>query len=272
MAETRWRSEIQLIAPPSDRDVAAEELGAAMHQLLEALVAGGRMDRARPPRSGPRRSCRLIPIEAEGGVQHAHREVELVFGDQRADFDLAGGDCEQVDPALGQHREHCRGELRIGPDADADDADLGHRIVVDQARIADVALALLDDRQRLRQARARDGEGQVRRPGVGGCRVDDHVDLDPRLGDRADDGGHGAGLVGDAGQRDPRLVAVGGDAGDQVAFHLRLLKARRRCPFPACPRTPTAPAAANSRASQARPSGPEAPWRRPRRARASPRT
>ena len=73
--------------------------------------------------------------------------------------------------------------------------------------------------ERLREARARDGEGQVRRPGVGGCRVDDHVDRN-RLGDRADDGGHGAGLVGHAGQRDARLVAVGGDAGNQVAFHL----------------------------------------------------
>ena len=28
------------------------------------------------------------------------------------------------------------------------------------------------------------------------------------------------GLSGNAGQRDPRLVPVGGDAGDEVAFHL----------------------------------------------------
>ena len=100
-------------------------------------------------------------VEPEGGVKHPHREIELVFGNQRADLDLARRDREQVDVPLGQHLEHRRRKLRIGPDADPDDADLGHRVVMDQLGIADLAFALLDDRHRLREAGARHGEGQV---------------------------------------------------------------------------------------------------------------
>ena len=43
-----------------DRDLAAEELGAAVHQLLEARVADGRMHRARLGDQALRRSCRLL--------------------------------------------------------------------------------------------------------------------------------------------------------------------------------------------------------------------
>ena len=75
--------------------------------------------------------------EAEGGVEHAHRKLEIGLGDQRADLDLAGRDGEQVDLPLGQRLEHLRRELRVGADADADDADLGDRIVGDELAIAD---------------------------------------------------------------------------------------------------------------------------------------
>ena len=52
--------------------------------------------------------------------------------------------------------------------------------------------------------------------------------LMPGLGQRREDRRDRARPVGDPGQRDPRLVPVGGDAGDGVAFHVIVLKSRRR--------------------------------------------
>ena len=68
---------------------------------------------------------------------------------------------QHVDAALGQRLEHLRGNARIRADADADDADLDHVRVGHDAREADRRLDLLDHRDRLRQRRVGDGEGQV---------------------------------------------------------------------------------------------------------------
>ncbi len=154
-------------------------------------------------------------------MQRAYREIELGLGNQCADLDFARRDREQVDLTLREHLEHLRREPRVGADSDAHDADLGDRVVVDELVVPDLSLAPLDHRHRLGKARARDGEGEVGRACVGRSRVDDHVDLDARFGDGRDDLRHGARLVGHSGQRDPRLVPVGGDAGDLVPLHIR---------------------------------------------------
>ena len=161
------------------------------------------------------------PRPTEGGVQHAHSKLELGFGDQRADLDLAGRDREQVDLPLGEHLEHFCRELRVGADADPDDADLGDRIIVDQPGIADLAAALLDHRHRLGEACARNGEGEVGRRRVFGVAAWTIMSTGiPASAIGLIDCGDGSRLVGNAGQRDPRFVPVGGDAGDEISFHL----------------------------------------------------
>ena len=163
MAETRWRSEIQLIAPPMiATSQPRNSVPRCISSLRRAWPAVGWTARGSAISPSP-----LMPPDPRSRPKAVWStrtaRSSSVFGDQRADLDLAGGDREQVDLPLGQHLEHLRRELRVGADADADDADLGHRIVVDQLGIADVALALLDHRHRLREARARDGEGEVGR-------------------------------------------------------------------------------------------------------------
>ena len=94
----------------------------------------GRVDRARLGDQAFAAHAACSAVEAEGGVEDADGKLELGFGDQRADLDLARRHGEQVDLALGEHLEHLRGELRVGADADADDADLGDRVVGDELR------------------------------------------------------------------------------------------------------------------------------------------
>ena len=59
-----------------DRDVAAEELGAAVHQLLEAIVPGGRVDRARIGDQSLAAHAASSASRPKARVQHAHGELE----------------------------------------------------------------------------------------------------------------------------------------------------------------------------------------------------
>ena len=134
MAETRWRSRNPAHRAAEDREVAAEEFGAAVHQLLEALVAGRRMDRA-GFRDQPFAAHAVLPGRRRGRRRCAARAPR----DRAASSAISAltlislrRDREQVDLPLGEDLEHRRGELRVGADSDADDADLGHRVVLDQ--------------------------------------------------------------------------------------------------------------------------------------------
>jgi hypothetical protein len=163
---------------------------------------------------------RIQPI---GGVQHAHGQFGLVLVDQHRNLDLAGRDRLDVDPAIGQRLEHRRGNAGVAAHADADDADLGDLAVGDHAEIADRVLALFQ--QRL--ARARSASGTVKVTSVSPLSLAMFWMIMSTLmfaaASGAEDRGHRAGPVGDAGQRDFRLVLVGGDAGDQLAFHIQAL-------------------------------------------------
>ena len=71
---------------------------------------------------------------------------------------------------------------------------------------------------------ARDGERHVGAAAAGERLVlDDHVDVDVGVGERAEDAPGDARLVGDAEQRDPRLGGRVGDGGDERVFHRFLL-------------------------------------------------
>src|SRR3546814_485849 len=53
--------------------------------------------------------------------------------------------------------------------------------------------------------------------------LDDHVDVDPRRGERTEDVGDAARPVGHARDDELRFILVVGDAGDQLPFHLDFL-------------------------------------------------
>src|SRR3546814_12320060 len=50
--------------------------------------------------------------------------------------------------------------------------------------------------------------------------LDDHVDVDARIGERREDRRDRSGLIEHRGQRDLRIVLVVRDPGDQLLFHL----------------------------------------------------
>jgi hypothetical protein len=67
---------------------------------------------------------------------------------------------------------------------------------------------------------ARHGEGHVRLGLVLAVVLDNHVDVDAGIGERAEDAGDRAGLVRHAGHDDLRLVLVDSDTGDELTFHV----------------------------------------------------
>jgi hypothetical protein len=62
-------------------------------------------------------------------------------------------------------------------------------------------------------------EGQVRHPAAAHV-LDDHVDVDVRVGEPAEHLRRGSGLVDDVADDDLGLVLVGGDAADDDLFHV----------------------------------------------------
>ena len=112
--------------------------------------------------------------------------------------------------------------------ADADHRDLGHIVIGQQGRKTDGIARLFQHVHRGRQLRARHGEGDIGLAFTLGDILDDHVDIDIGIGQRPEDAGHHAGLVGHAHQRDLGFTLVGHDAGDQFLFHLVILVHHQR--------------------------------------------
>ena len=100
--------------------------------------------------------------------------------------------------------------------------------------------------------------------------LDDHVDVDVRVGQRREDAARDAGRVRHAGQRDARLVGRVGDCGYERSFHRLLLSSARK--YLVRPRTTSGSGSARRGCARTRPSAAGA-RRRPRpTSRASPRT
>ena len=190
MAETRLRSEIQLIAPPM---IATSQPRNSVPRCISSLrrawptlawtargsaISPSPLMPAAPPTRRPSSPKAVWSTRtASSSWSSAISALTLISLDETA---------SRLILPLGQHLEHRRRELRIGADADADDADLGDRVVVDQLGIADLTFALLDHRHRLGEAGARDGEGQVARARVGVAAWTIMSTWIPGLGERAD--------------------------------------------------------------------------------------
>ena len=151
----------------------------------------------------------------------AHGVVDLGLVDDDRDPDLRGGDHLDVDAGRGERREELRGDAGVGAHAGADQRDLADLVVVEQLVVADL---VLDPRQRAHRGLAVGARQRERDVGeAGGGRRDvlhDHVDVDLGGGERLEDAGRLADLVGHADDGDLGLAAVVGDAGDDRLLHL----------------------------------------------------
>ena len=105
----------------------------------------------------------------------------------------------------------------------AHDRDLGDLAVGDDAVEADLLAAILEQRLSPREIGLGHGEGDIGLALVATDVLDDHVDIDARLGERVEDMRHRAGPIGHAGEDDLGLVLVVRDAGHVLAFHFALL-------------------------------------------------
>src|SRR4051794_38250303 len=149
-------------------------------------------------------------------MQGAYGKFGVGSLDQDGDLDLGGGDGADVDTARRKGLEAGGGNARVAAHADADHRDLGDvhgglDLADDLGPVDDVAGAL--------ELGLGHREGDV---GVGTVLRDvlhDHVDVDAGLGERHEDRGGDAGLVGHVPQRDLGLVLRIGDAGDDLLFH-----------------------------------------------------
>ena len=144
-------------------------------------------------------------------------------GDQHRDLDLRGRDGKDVDPRSARVSNILAAMPGVGAHADADRLTFTTSVSVMICVKSDRRLRLFELGDRLGQAGRGHGEGELARRAGPGAALDDHVDIDVRLRERREDRRDRAGLVGKAGQRDPRLVLVMGDAGDELPFHVELL-------------------------------------------------
>ncbi len=126
-------------------------------------------------------------------------------------------------PRSAKRLEHLGRDSRVGAHADTDRADL-HYVGVRHDRFkADRLLGFLELGYGVGERGGWHGEGQRARLAGPGAALDDHVDVDVRLGEWREDRRHGAGAVREAGQGNPRLVLVMRDAGDELLFHVQFL-------------------------------------------------
>ena len=104
--------------------------------------------------------------------------------------------------------------------AGAHEADLGDGVVDEEVLVADVVALRVQGLHRRRRTALRAGEGDVGATGGLGRHVlHDHVDVDLGLGERAEDLGGLARLVGHTHDGDLGVVHVGGDSGDDRLLH-----------------------------------------------------
>ena len=124
---------------------------------------------------------------------------------ENGNLDLAGGDHADVDPLARQRQEHLSSHPLFPRHADADDRHLRHRIVVRHACGAEFLGDGPGDVERLGEIVGRDGKGDVGESLLGEI-LHDHVDGDPRGGQRREQLVVAPWLIGHPFERDPGLV------------------------------------------------------------------
>src|SRR3546814_645571 len=133
MAETRWRSDTQLIAPPriaasvprkshpraiscERRRRPASDIQCSLDKREQATAASGL-------------GRRVAFVQAIGRVQDADGKLGIFLRDQHRHLYLGGGDRKDVDAARRQRLEHGGRDARMAAHPDADDRDFRDIVV-----------------------------------------------------------------------------------------------------------------------------------------------
>src|SRR3954471_23916984 len=192
IAETRFRSLTQLIAPPMmatrqprnavPRDHSrSSSTRAAVTAMSEAAMSGG--------------------IEAIGGMQGAHRQLRVFRGNQHAHLYLAGGNHLDIDRLVRQGTKHRVRDTGMAAHAHPDHADLRHIRIREDLGEPDLLARLGERRLRPWEVRLADGEGHVGQA-VGRNVLHNHIDVDVVLRQGAEYRGGDPRPVGYPPQRD----------------------------------------------------------------------
>ena len=146
------------------------------------------------------------------GTRSPRMTQEILIGRRRDHLD--------VDALAAERREHLRGDARMRLHAGADDRDLAHLLVGGDPQAVLGRRAPSSARRAVVQVVARHRERHVR-PGVAGdgLVLDDHVDVDVRLGEHRRDLARDARRVGHADERDASLLGRVRDGGDEGLLH-----------------------------------------------------
>ena len=174
------------------------------------VIAAPRSTARSPPSPSSNAEC---SARTACGTCSARITHEILIGEVEIISMLISSSAERL--------EDLGGDARVRAHAGADDRDLADLTVGVDPRHAQLGLRPASSAaSAARRSSVADREGDVgARPSVARLVLDDHVDVAVGVGQRGEDRGRRAGPVGDADQRDPRLVGGVGDGGDERVFH-----------------------------------------------------
>src|SRR5664279_3372578 len=152
-------------------------------------------------------------------MQSPYRKLGVGGVDQYRYLDFRRRDGPDVDALGGQGLEAVGGDPGVAAHADADDRDLGDVGRALDRLVADGSAGGFQHAAGAVVIGGRHGEGHVGLAAVLRDVLYDHVDVDVGGGERPEDGGSHARLVGDVAERNLRLVLGVGDAGNELLFH-----------------------------------------------------
>ena len=198
-------------------------------QVFHALQSGHHVEcvgRTIGWRTWRRHVIGRIAIQLEDAVDDPQRLLHLGVRHQHRDFDLAGGNHQDVDAGIGQGAEHAMGHARLMGHAEADDGNFCHAIVEVESLGADLLDGLGHRVQRCRQVFFQHGERNVSQPLVADV-LHDHVDRDVLTGDAGKHFHAAARPIGYANDRDPGFVLGHRRAADRAVERLGLIDDHR---------------------------------------------
>src|SRR5215472_5505986 len=220
MAETRWRSDTHVMAPPmmarsTPRNAVPRRHKSSSRRRAPA-PAGSDPEAMRRSASGIIASA---GVEAVGGVERAKSEFGVFLGDEDAHLYLGRGDHLDVDVLFGERLEHLLRHAGMAAHADADHGNLHHIGIWLQRLEPERRALLLQHLDGAVEVGLADGKGEIGEASILGDVLHDHVDVDRMLGEWAENGRGDAGPIRHPNQRDLRLVAAIGDTAHHLLFH-----------------------------------------------------
>ena len=158
-------------------------------------------------------------MQFEDGVQTAHRQLQIVGGDQDANLDFGGGDDLDVDTFVGKRAEHARCNAGVRVHARSDQRNFDDLVVAAKLLKRSVCADLFQRDASVLQVGFGDGEGDVRFLLVLRRALHDHVDRDVVERELSKDLGSNTWGVVEPYKGDLGVLVGIGERGDGALFH-----------------------------------------------------